>query len=458
MRLDKRFNKNEDLLENTKEKIYLNQVEKAYINQVKPIRYVIDPDWMPVEAYDPLQKKHVGIVADYFDMISEITGLKFELFVTNNWSETLQAFKAKQVDLISCISKTPNREKKMKFTESYMEFPIVIIGDDKSEFIYDLNELNYKKVVINKDFAIAEYLIRDHPKIKLIESESTRSCLEMIVQKKTAAYIANLATVTYALRKQGLSNLKIIGKTDYNYHQRIALQNEIPDTLLAILNKAIMAITETDRIKIFNKWVKIKYEKQLDYGLVWKILAGFFIFFIGVFFWIRRLILLNRKIKQANSDIKLANQRIESATRAKSEFLANMSHEIRTPMNGVIGAADLALGQDLTPTVEKYLKIIHSSGYSLLGIINDILDFSKIEAGKLDLENTPFDMNELLETIVALFIGKTEEKKLKLLLDIEPGLKNFLIGDSLRLQQIITNLVGNAVKFTEKGGTIPIGQ
>ncbi|MBU3914193.1 response regulator, partial [bacterium] len=138
-------------------------------------------------------------------------------------------------------------------------------------------------------------------------------------------------------------------------------------------------------------------------------------------------------------------------------FLANMSHEIRTPMNGVITAADLALSQELSPKVEKYLKIIHSSGYSLLGIINDILDFSKIEAGKIDLEKRKFRLRDLLNSIGDLFIARIFEKGIEMLIDFDPGTPNFLIGDPLRIQQIITNLVGNAIKFTEKGGIISIG-
>jgi len=147
----------------------------------------------------------------------------------------------------------------------------------------------------------------------------------------------------------------------------------------------------------------------------------------------------------------------DEANASKSMFLANMSHEIRTPMNGVIAAADLALSEKLSPKVERYLEIIHSSGYALLGIINDILDFSKIEADKLELEATPFKIDEVLENIVGLFTNKVKEKEIELLIDIEPGTPLAVFGDPLRLQQVITNLVGNAIKFTDKGGTISIG-
>ncbi|MBW2570152.1 MAG: response regulator, partial [Deltaproteobacteria bacterium] len=132
----------------------------------------------------------------------------------------------------------------------------------------------------------------------------------------------------------------------------------------------------------------------------------------------------------------------------------NMSHEIRTPMNGVIAAAELALSEKMCPRAERYLEIIQSSAYSLLGIINDILDFSKIEADKLDIETHPFLLDGVIDRITDVFVTEAAGKRIELLVDIDLAAPNALIGDSLRLQQILKNLVSNAVKFTDVGGII----
>jgi PAS domain S-box-containing protein len=155
--------------------------------------------------------------------------------------------------------------------------------------------------------------------------------------------------------------------------------------------------------------------------------------------------------RQAEEEIKRARLKAEEATELKSMFLANMSHEIRTPMNAIIGLSHLALKTSLDTKQRDYVSKVHSAGTALLGIINDILDFSKIEADKLDLETTDFALDDVIGSVTTLTAQKAHEKGLEFLANVSSAVPEMLRGDPLRLGQVLTNLVNNAVKFTERG-------
>ncbi|MET2832727.1 response regulator [Mesorhizobium shangrilense] len=168
-----------------------------------------------------------------------------------------------------------------------------------------------------------------------------------------------------------------------------------------------------------------------------------------VAFWIFRP--MEKAIRRAFTESAASLFKAEAADRAKSEFLANMSHEIRTPMNGVLGMAELLAKTELTPRQKTFTDVIVKSGNALLTIINDILDFSKINAGQLTLDPAPFRLSEAVEDVATLVSARVAEKNLELIVRVDPRLPAFVVGDAGRFRQIITNLLGNAVKFTEKG-------
>ncbi len=234
-----------------------------------------------------------------------------------------------------------------------------------------------------------------------------------------------------------------------NYWQQLIHPEDLGEMLTAL------DFHMQGRTEVFRAEVRMKTDKEQ-----WK-----WILSVGKAFdrdekgYASRVIGINLDINDAKNmenDLLMAKTSAEQATQAKSDFLANMSHEIRTPMNAIIGMSYLALETDLSHKQRNYVQKVHRSAESLLGIINDILDFSKIEAGKLDIEKIDFRLEDVMDNLSNLVGIKAEEKSLELHFDVSADVPTALIGDPLRLGQILINLGNNAVKFTESGGDVVI--
>ncbi len=210
--------------------------------------------------------------------------------------------------------------------------------------------------------------------------------------------------------------------------------------LVLIIQFVVISLT-TLNLYVLNEMHRFVYD--VGFGIILVFLCAYP---VCLYFLIQR-----SKLIEMNTVLENATRRANSADIAKSEFLANMSHEIRTPMNGVMGMAELLIKTELTDKQKMFADVIVKSGSSLLMIVNDVLDFSKIESGQLKLDLAPFDLTEIVEDVAALLSPKFAEKNLELVIRIAPNIPDVLVGDNGRIRQLLINLIGNAVKFTDTG-------
>jgi len=404
-------------------------------------------DWEPIAIIK--KGKLSGITGDYLSIISERTGLRFETVSAASWSDTQKKLKEKTIDLIPSIA----GEGLAQFgsvSNVYMRFPYVVVSRMNESFINSLDDLEGKKVAVPKDWYMYLFLQKYYPRIHLVPTGGIIEALEMVKEGEAYAFVGHMAVGMYYVGNYFSHTLHISGKIAYTFEHRMLVRKE-EDILVGIVNKAIDSITPQEHLRIKNRWLHIEVKEATDYTRIYLVGALFLLVILISLFWNRKLASEIKERKAVEKKLARAKREAEQANSAKSIFLANMSHEIRTPMNAIIGFTELLDEEVEDPKFKSYVHNIQHASHTLLRLINDILDLSKIEAGKLELKYTPTDLESLCKEVASVFELTVRKKGVEFFIDIDKSLPHILILDEIRLRQILLNLVGNAVKFTESG-------
>lgn len=431
--------------------VEFTQAESDFIKEHPVIRLGVDPQFVPYEFFDT-DGQYKGIAADYIKLISERTGLKIEVEHNLTWTQAYEKAVERKLDALPCVSKTPEREEYFLYSKPYYSFQRVVVVKENNNSVAKLEDLFNKKVAVKKDSAHHSYL-KKFNNIEFSLYPTEEAALKAVADGQETYFIGNLATSSYLIKTNGLTNLKYIQiTTDEKQYLYFAVRKDWPE-LQSIINKALESITEAEKIEINNRWIGI--ENKADYsqimktiGLIGAIIAG--IFFISLYWIIRLRKEVSERIK-AEEALKAAKEEAEAANQIKSSFLARMSHEIRTPLNAITGMAYLLKKTDISIAQGLYLDKITQASRSMLGIINDILDFSKIEAGKIEIERLPLNLDRVLQHVIDIISFNIEEQGIDFILKKAPGVPLNFYGDPTRLEQILLNVINNAVKFTTTG-------
>jgi ABC-type amino acid transport substrate-binding protein/CheY-like chemotaxis protein/HPt (histidine-containing phosphotransfer) domain-containing protein/two-component sensor histidine kinase len=422
--------------------ITLSPSEKRWIQSHKEIRLGVPQDLPPFDFIDK-DGTYMGMASDYVRILNERLGIHMSLVPHLTGAEVMAGAMAgqRQIDMLSGAVKAGGMENYMQFTTPYTTFSWVIITRRDAPLIGGLRDLYGKKSAVIRDDAMHGRLVREHPEMLLLPTDSVVKSLEAVSQGRAHAYVGNLAAASHRIQRNNFADLKIAASTTYgNEGMSFAVRNDWPE-LVTILNKGISTITAPERDRIRQKWFSVRFDHGIDRAYIWKIALNISVaagvLLILFFLW-------NRQMRKARNAAQAANN-------AKSAFLASLSHEIRTPMNVIMGMTDITLGTSLDPSQKENLKTAREAAGHLLELMDDILDLSKIDAGKVRVVHIPFDLDKLLQGILNTYTLQARNKGLFLTLKKTVLVPAWVTGDPLRLRQILINLIGNAIKFTHGG-------
>ncbi len=421
----------------------LSNKEQAWLKAHPVIRLGLDPAWEPIEFIDD-KGEYRGISAAIMQRLARMLDLTLQYDPQLSWAQAVERAKRGEIDVMPALNPSPQRGEFLNFSKPYLHFPFMIFTRKDAPLITEMADLEGMRIAVERNYVTREYLERDYPALHQVLSDGTPEALEWVSTGRADAYVGNLTMGSYLIDKLGLGNLKVAAPAPYSNDLTIGVRKDWPE-LVPILNKALATISEDERRAIRQESLAIRYDVEVNYALLWKVMAGAAVLLLLTLLWLAQT-------KRQKMVLAKAKAEAEQANRFKSYFLANMSHEIRTPMNAIMGFSYLALQTELSTRQYHYVDKIHASAQALLGVINDILDFSRIEAGKLEIENVPFSLDEVYENLANITMIRAEEKGLEVRFHHASGVPDNLIGDPLRLGQVLANLVGNAIKFTERGG------
>ncbi|MDD5118561.1 MAG: diguanylate cyclase [Sulfuricurvum sp.] len=322
-----------DLDKDTQPKsIDLTQNEREWLRAHPIIHIAIDPSWAPIEYLDK-QGNYQGLAADYLALISQKLGIRFVPNTNGVWKDSIRLMEQHRLDMYSCAVKIPGREKYVTFTTPYLNFRMVIATGDNVGYLNSIHDLKGKTIAVARGYLPQEILKHYYPFIKRLEVDTVTEGLDVVMTGKAFAFIDNTAAITYAIKQEGYSNIKISGELPYRFELAMGIRNDWP-ILATIMEKALASITPQERDAIYNRHIKIEYTQQFTWSGILKIVLPLTILLLLLLYYTRKLRTINQdykmtleSLKRTQSDLEAANTKLQ--TLSSTDALTTLANRYR---------------------------------------------------------------------------------------------------------------------------------
>ncbi|MDX1334393.1 MAG: transporter substrate-binding domain-containing protein, partial [Gammaproteobacteria bacterium] len=430
--------------------LVLSEDEKAWLEAHPVIRIAVDPNSPPFEWISE-NNEYRGISADLLQLIEQKLNIQFESVIARDWAHVLELARTREADLLSSVVQSPDRESFLAFTQPYLSLPGVIISAREFKSISDLE--GHKVAVVSG--GIWDERISEHDdKVSIIRVEDTRTAVDLTALGGVDAMVSNLASITYLIGKEGITNLQIVGRVEQQLDLSLGVRSDWPE-LVPILNKALDSIPPEQIEAIKNKWVSIDKLGFQFSPLFWALSLGTLMFMVFVF---TAVIIWNRSLKRMveirSNELEQTRHQLAHAEKMESvaKLALGVAHEVKNPLAIIqMGVDFLGHGDNRDEQELAVLKDMSEAVHRSDSIIQSLQIFSRQKAFELQ----QYNLNEVIEQALELLKPELEAHHIKLIRNLDPDIQDMPM-DARQLQQAVVNIARNAAQAMPAGGDLYI--
>lgn len=423
----------------------LNKNQKEYLSQNQDLVIALFIYYPPYQFVND-DGNVDGILIDYLRTLETKIEYKFKKKIFSNWQTLMSEAEKGNIDLILEIQNTPERQNYLTFTKPIFLNDHVIVSQKGSGF-KTLKDLEGKRIAVGDEHSIEEYLRNKYPKLTLVPLVDEKTSLKALSSGKVDGFIGLKSVINYTIKKENLTNIEINSSISFKYKLSMGINKEKP-ILAKIIKKGSNAISIEEKNEILDKWLYNIVKPIHKKPIFWKILLGTLFTVLICFFLFNRY--LKNVVKKKTKALRIAKLKAEKRSKLKTLFLQNISHEVRTPLNSIIGFSNLLKEGKVTKT--DYIDTITQESNKLTNILNNVIEISELTTDKTDPILHTFSLHKELNIISEIYASKAKYKGLSFEFNNNLTLnEDYIISNKSRVTKAISNILDNAVKFTNKG-------